>query len=201
MRNPISSETTSVLFEYLRYNLAAQSVNRSKTQKGISMNDRLYALCQQHYLITRTVTIFVIIAVWWFVYRLYKLVGRRCRNCGSIFGNKRKSKIRLAPDESISIFSTNKRLRWWIRRVDTETYSVCDCGWKESVKISKGPISVWHAWWTRLIDRQQYVDDSELLSISDQATRDRRSLKHLGNHAHLDTPPVVVNPWRKPKKW
>jgi hypothetical protein len=130
----------------------------------------------------------------WMSYRLYRRIGRRCRKCGAIFANHRINKIRLAPDETISLLSAAGRLRWWMRRVDTETYSICECGWKESVKISKGPISVWHAWSVRLTDRQQFFHDSELLAISHQAARDRRLLKDLGQHANLDTPPLVVWP-------
>lgn len=140
-----------------------------------------------------------VVALFWFLHRFYLRVGRRCRSCGRIWGVKRVHKIRLALDESISWFSTKGNLRWWIRRVLTETFSVCKCGWKESVKISRGPISVWHAWWVKIFSREQYLDDPDLNFVSAEAARQMRLSvdKSLAKHSELDTPPVVL-PWEEP---
>ncbi|KKQ31379.1 MAG: hypothetical protein US45_C0044G0006 [Candidatus Nomurabacteria bacterium GW2011_GWA1_37_20] len=136
------------------------------------------------------------VAVFWFVYRLYLRVGRRCRRCGRIWGVRRVHKIRLALDESISLFSTKGKWRWWIRRADTETSSVCKCGWKESVKVTRHPISVWHAWWVKLTDPQQYCEDPSLHWVSLRAASERKKSvdKSLDEYAELDTPPLVL-PW------
>ncbi len=135
------------------------------------------------------------VIVWWIGYRLYVRVGRRCRKCGRWMWPfvRRISKIQLASDESTSLFSTKGKLRWWIRRVDTETFSICKCGWKESVKVSRGPISVWHARWTKFTNPAQYREDSELSSVSALAAFKRRQsvYRSLAEHADLDTPPVV----------
>lgn len=135
------------------------------------------------------------IGLYWLSYRLYLRVGRRCRKCGSIFGVKRVHKIRLAPDESISVFSTQGKLRWWIRRIETETFSVCKCKWRESVKVTMGPISVWHAWWAKVTNRQCYFDDPDLNAVSAQAAFGRRKAvggSELAKNAHLDTPPLPL---------
>ena|SRR3989338_3689134 len=141
----------------------------------------------------------VVVCFCWFGHRLYLRVGRRCRKCGRFWSVKRVHKIRLALDESISLFSTKKKLRWWIRRVETETFSVCKCKWKESVKITRGPISVWHAWWVKLTDRKQYWEDADLNQVSFQMTFERKQSvdRSLAKHSELDTPPVVM-PWDEP---
>ncbi len=161
-------------------------------------------------------TLFSCLAVFliWIIHRLYVRVGRRCRRCNAVFKIRRISKIRLAPDETISFKSTTGKLRWWIRRVETETFAVCDntwsevsrskngppyerqkCGWKESVKIGRGPISVWHAWWVWRMDRAQFYPDPELENISRQTTRARLNLdKDLLKDQHLDTPGIDLTP-------
>src|SRR5438874_354720 len=56
--------------------------------------------------------------IWWRLHSLYKKVGRRC-SCGLF--RTRKNKIRLAPDETKSIYSTQEAKRppwlpsklWW----------------------------------------------------------------------------------------
>lgn len=72
------------------------------------------------------------------------------------------------------------------------TFASCpDCKWRELVKLTKGPISVWHAWWTWKTDREQFVADPDLLHIFDDNIRNLRSpAKSLKKHAELDTPPL-----------
>lgn len=133
-----------------------------------------------------------VVGLFWFSYRLYRRVGRRCK-CGRIWGVKRKHKIRLALDESISLRSTKGKLRWWIRRVEKETFRVCKCGWKQSMKVSMDPMSVLHAWWVQLTDKEQYWEDPDLNMVSTTAARERRLSidKSLSKHSENDTPPVA----------
>ncbi|OGZ52817.1 MAG: hypothetical protein A3B25_01015 [Candidatus Ryanbacteria bacterium RIFCSPLOWO2_01_FULL_48_26] len=138
----------------------------------------------------------IVIACWLF-YRLYKMVGRRC-GCGRVLGVKRRNEIRLAPDETVSWRSPQGRLRWWIRRVCTETFVICICGKKAvSVKIAKGPISVWHALWVRYTDKKQFYADPNLTFASSQATRNMGTPKDLSKGSEHDTPPFV--PWDPPE--
>ena len=98
--------------------------------------------------------------------------------------------------------------------METETFMVChnswreiaktkaelpyvlrECGWKESVKVGRGPISIWHAWWVRLIDKEQYYDNPNLVNISILAARARlRRSEHLLANKEMDTPTLDFTP-------
>ncbi|MEK7507895.1 MAG: hypothetical protein AAB602_02320 [Patescibacteria group bacterium] len=139
---------------------------------------------------------FVAVAItYWFAYRLYKMVGRRCW-CGRILGVMRRNEIRKASDESVSLRSPDKHFRWWIRRVCTETFQICVCGKAVSVKLAKGPISVWHAYWVRFFDKRQFIADPDLVFVSAQASRKMGTTQDLSKHREHDTPPFV--PWDPP---
>jgi hypothetical protein len=149
------------------------------------------------FLIGVVLTICFIIA-FYFAYRLYKRVGRRCRKkgCGSL-NVKRVNKIHFGPNETISLKSEENEWRWWIRRVDKETYSVClDCEHIELVKTSLDQLSFFHGWWVSKVDKQQYLEDPKLNNIAYQATLDRLNRKHLAkseNSILTDTPPIKID--------
>jgi hypothetical protein len=147
-----------------------------------------------------TVTVVLIFSIWWSLYRFYKQVGRRCRNCGWLW-IKRTHKIYFSIDEKVPFGGRLKKLRWfyqrvkrrkhwWIRRVKTETFSVCKCTRPfESVKRGKGPISVVHLLWVILIDPEQLDPDAKLDGVSEQATLDWRAKNSLEKEKKLDNPP------------
>lgn len=129
----------------------------------------------------------------WFLYRLYKRIGRRCRrkDCGCTL--KRISKLLLPPDEVISFRSSEGRRRWWIRRVIKLTFTSCEKHGVKLVKIDTDPISLWHAHWVQWFHREQYyLGDQALI----EATRQKlRQLYLGGKHEKLDpqstdTPPI-----------
>ena len=153
---------------------------------------------EHHFLTGMTAAVLTIFALY-FLYRLYKRVGRRCRNtgCGSVWV-QRINKIHLGDGETISIRSADGKLRWWIRRVSTETFAVCQdegCGHTESVKYSEGPISVWHAWYVKLTDPNQYKNDPKLDTVSFLAGKDRltnRNIQTSANSTRCDIPPIKI---------
>ncbi len=155
---------------------------------GLWLRGRNSSLIWQvgHYIVAIVITV-------WLLYRFYKLVGRRCQ-CGRIFALLRLNKMYLAPDETISIRSTKKRLRWWIRRVFKETFIVCECGRVECVKRSTDPVSVFHAWWVKLIDRRQYFPDPRLAFASQKALRRMGTPNALKENPERDTPPFRILP-------
>ena len=139
-----------------------------------------------------------------FLYRLYKKIGRRCNNCGSIFGIKRHHYIHLADDESISIWTSGKtgkrRLRWWIRRVLSITFSVCnDCNDMVIWTPSKNPISLWHAWWVKLFKPSQYKQHPRLGDFRTAMYIEALNMKGLNylraghKDSPDDTPPFELN--------
>jgi len=141
-----------------------------------------------------------VVGIFWFLYRFYLRVGRRCKRCGCVWRVRRMSKLKLAPDESISPFSTKRKLRWWIRRVESETFSICNkCGRRESVKITRHPISLWHAWWAWIFHREQYWEDPNLAEVSSRAAFHRRQGvdRDLAKNSEHDTPPLIL-PWDEP---
>ena len=156
------------------------------------------ALFKSSLLIGGTVTI-ILIASAYFLYRFYKRVGRRCRNkeCGSIWRPRRFNKIYLAPDETFSLRNKNSKWRWWIRRVSTETFVECSkCGHIELVKYTGGPISVWHAWWVRRFDPDQYEIGGRIATISRFAYMSHTSGKGLEPESptsrRADIPPLKL---------
>ena len=150
-----------------------------------------------HVLVGVILTICIIVLCYSCI-RFYKRVGRRCRKkgCGSLHV-RRISKIHLGPNETISLRSEEGKLRWWIRRVDKDTFSEClDCKHTEHVKTSWDQLSVIHAWWVRMTDKQQYEEDPRLNNIAYMANRDRLTRKHLAtseNSVLTDTPPIKIN--------
>lgn len=138
----------------------------------------------------------VAIALWWFLFRQYKRIARRCRkkDCGRT-GVKRVSKILLPPGEAVSCRSPEGKLRWFIRRPVKLTFTVCKCGWIELVKIDTDPISLWHAFWVKWFHREQYyLEDLPLIAVAQQRLR---QLYLGGKHVHLDpqtsdTPPLSL---------
>src|SRR5574343_129094 len=107
----------------------------------------------------------VFVTSYYFLYRAYKRIARRCRrgNCGRT-DVKRVCKIILPVDElGISFKSSAGKRRWFIRRVVKLTFTVCKCGWVELVKIDTDPISMWHAKWARRFHREQYYMEEPTL--------------------------------------
>lgn len=144
------------------------------------------------------VTLVAIIA-YIFLYRLYKRIGRRCRkkNCGSI-QVERKSLIFLADDETISLRSVDGKRRWFIWRVYSVTFAVCQdpkCGFKEFVKFNGGPFSYWHLWWVQKFKPEQLRGDQELENRFYFALRDlidRRRNKIDKHSVYTDTPDIKI---------
>jgi len=123
----------------------------------------------------------------WLLYRFYKRVGRRC-DCGEITKVHSVSKIIFSPGDDFSpyiISDTLKQLwqarglaerlvvlrkfRWWFRNVETVTFRICPpCegkpSWRKVVTISSRPISLWHLYWVWFTDRNQLLDDPQLLN-------------------------------------
>lgn len=133
-------------------------------------------------------SVFLIVAIAETVDRILKLVKRRCPKCGSVLGIKRPCQITLGDDESISFRSPEGKRRYYIRRVDSEVFSICTkCGYGGSVKTSREPISVLHA----KFHRKQFFDDPKLKQISFGNAWDRRNRKHLNlGNGTSDTPPL-----------
>jgi hypothetical protein len=136
------------------------------------------------------------IALYWFLFRLYKRIARRCRkkDCGRT-GVKRVCKILLPPGEAVSWRSPAGKWRWFIRRPVKLTFTICKCGWMELVKIDTDPISLWHASWVKWFHREQYyLEDQPLIGVAQQRMR---QLYLGGKHASLDpqasdTPPLSL---------
>jgi hypothetical protein len=143
----------------------------------------------------------ILFIIFVFTYRLYKRIGRRC-DCGAVFEIRRYHYIHLAPDESISIWTSGKagrkRWRWWIRRVFSVTFSVCSrCNSMVIWKTSKCPISVWHAWWVKLFKPSQYKQHPRLGNFENTIYLEALKMKNLSHlniedkEAHKDCPPIV----------
>ncbi len=151
----------------------------------------------------RILIFLILFPIFVFTYRLYKRIGRRC-DCGAVFELKRYHYIHLANDESISIWTSGKtgkrRWRWWIRRVYSITFSVCNrCNAMVIWKTSKCPISLWHAWWVKLFKPNQYRQHPRLGSFETTMYLEALSMKGL-NHLKAghkdspkDTPPIELN--------
>lgn len=132
--------------------------------------------------------IILVFSLYGFYRRLYKRIARRCRKkgCGST-KVKRIHKIILPPDEIVSWRTPQieeerqkkkRKWRWFIRRCLKMTFSECECGWTELVKIEIGPISVWHAKWAQRQHPEQYkLEEFRLIEV---ATRRIRRLFHAG---------------------
>ncbi len=138
----------------------------------------------------------VAVALWWFLYRVYKRIARRCRkkDCGRT-GVKRVCKILLPPDEVVLHKSPEGKWRWFIRRPIKLTFTVCKCGWVELVKIDTDPISLWHALWVKRFHKEQYYLEDQMLV--EAAQRKLRQLYLGGRHTNLDaqasdTPPLSL---------
>lgn len=149
-----------------------------------------------HFIIIGATMVVAIIAFGWFGYRFYKRIGRRCRrkNCGRT-GVKRVSKILFPPDETVSCRSNKGQWRWFIRRPLKLTFTSCKCSWVELVKIDADPISLWHAYWVKLVHKEQYYLDDQILA--EAARRKIRQLYLGGKHENLapevtDTPPISL---------
>lgn len=138
---------------------------------------------------------FAIIAIIWFLYRLYKRLGHRCtiKDCGRTL--KHKYKILLPPDETISFYSSKGKWRWWIRRVIKLTFTICDKHGAKLVRPDTEPISVWHAYWAHWFHKEQYyLAEQDLVEVT------RIELRRLylgGRHENLDpqatdTPPITL---------
>ena len=162
----------------------------------------------------------LIICAAYAVYRLYLRVGRRCGKCGNIFETQRHSEIYLPPDEFlISLWKSLerpidraahahdepsektppiprwkcwKRYRWWVRRVMTVTYSYCPkCRRRILEKVNRGPISVWHLWWTKWFHPEQYTCAfRHLVDAHARASLSPKNLDKGGPSDFGDNPPV-----------
>ena len=139
----------------------------------------------------------VIIVLYWFFYRAYKRIARRCRrsDCGRT-GVKRVSRIVLPLDEHVSFKSPAGKRRWFIRRVVKLTFTKCKCGWVELVKIDTDPISMWHAKWAKWFHKEQYyVEDSVLIEAAQRKFRQlylgSKHTAKLDDQAS-DTPPLSL---------
>ena len=119
--------------------------------------------------------------------RVLKLIKRRCPKCGSLFGIKRPCQMTLADDEDISLRSPEGKRRYFIRRIETEVFSLCTkCGYGYSVKTSREPISCLHA----KCHKSQFLEDSKLKQLSFGNAWDRKNRKHLDlDKDTSDTPP------------
>ncbi|HWX19429.1 MAG TPA: hypothetical protein VN578_05935 [Candidatus Binatia bacterium] len=160
----------------------------------------LHVFFLRHTFWAGTAAAVLIFVIWWSLYRFYKQVGRRCKNCGWLWVS-RVHKIRFSEDEELPLGGRRKKLhwffrrlarrkRWWIRRVKTETFAVCKCTRPyESVKRGKGPISVVHLFWVILTDPEQLDLDTTLEGVSEQATLDWCSRDSLEKERKLDSPP------------
>lgn len=136
-----------------------------------------------------------VICYWLFIL-IAKRVKRRCANprCGRIFSMVRLNQIRLGSGETISLRSPEGRLRYYIRRVETETFAICTkCGHGRSIKVSGEAISCVHAKWVWCFNRQQYYEDPKLGHISFHAARQRNNRTQLDpDKDKSDTPPLHV---------
>ncbi len=146
--------------------------------------------------IFRILLIIIAIITWRKIYRFYKDIGRRCPKCGEWRRSKnhRKYKIIMAPDEMISIKSPAGKLRWWIRRIEKRTFSHClNCSHVVLVKIDLSPMSIVHAKWIRITDKEQYYSDPNLDHIYDEQVRHLRGSRiHDPEHSYKDTPPLTI---------
>jgi hypothetical protein len=149
----------------------------------------------EHFIIGAVVAL-AAIGLYWFLFRQYKRIARRCRktDCGRT-GVKRVSKILLPPGEAVSSRSPAGKWRWFIRRPVKLTFTICKCGWIELVKIDTDPISLWHALWVKWFHREQYyLEDQPLIAVAQQRLRQL----YLGRkHSNLDpqtsdTPPLSL---------
>jgi len=156
-----------------------------------------------------------IFAVFYFLYRFYKHLGRRCENpeCGSIVDVERWSRMILPAGETIQFYQYKKGWkrfvppRWWIPRVMKIQFKRCshpDCKLKNITQVSgvvHGPISIWHGLWVWWTDRSQYYfqNDEEFL-----VREYGRMISHdssLDGCADKVLPSLVPKPIRKWKKW
>ncbi len=147
--------------------------------------------------------LFGFIVLYSVLYRLYKRIGRRCRNkdCGSV-NVRRVSKILLPPDEtacfrSLDCFYNPKgKFRWFIRRPVKLTFTVCECGWVELVKFDTDPLSLWHCFWVEWFHKEQYYLEDQVLV---QAVQRKFRQLYLGGRRQYeldprasDTPPLSL---------
>lgn len=133
------------------------------------------------------------IVFFWFSYRLFKRLGRRCKgeNCGCL-KNERIFFICLSEDEPISFRDKKGKLRWWIHCVIKFTISVCEkCGRWELVKIDNSPISVWHVKWVKRGSPDQLRPDQVTLNRIYLAVLDFKHVaKYLESKKEAVIPPV-----------
>lgn len=112
------------------------------------------------YLIIGAIVAVVVIVAWWFLYRLYKRIARRCtkKDCGK--PTKRVHYIYLRPeDESFPIINADGKMRWFFRQVIKITLAECsssECKWVKLIRVDWEPISLWHLVWTYFRHRQEY---------------------------------------------
>lgn len=140
----------------------------------------------------------VFVTSYYFLYRAYKRIARRCRrkDCGRT-DVRRVCKIILPVDEDRTSFrSPAGNWRWFLRRVVKLTFTTCKCGWVELVKIDTDPISMWHIFWANRFHKDQYyMEEPKLIEA---ALRKFRQLHLGGKHlAELDgqasdTPPLSL---------
>lgn len=159
------------------------------------------------YLTVGAVAIFFVIALLWFLYRIYKRLGRRCtiKNCGCTL--KRVHKMLHANDESISFRSPQGGRRWWIRRIFKVTFTRCPRHGYRCVKVDRDPISMWHALWAKKFHPEQFIWDGEEedqdldkgMPNLTQAYREWVRILHLGSRyedldsGSSDTPPISLD--------
>ncbi len=147
------------------------------------------------HMILRIVLSVAVFLIWHKLYRFYKNIGRRCPKCGEWrkHKNHRRHKIIMASDEMISTRSPAGKLRFWIRRIEKRTFSHCrSCDHIVLVKIDLGPMSILHAKWVELTDKEQFFSDPVLDHVYDELVRKLWGSRiHDSKYSYKDNPPLI----------
>lgn len=115
-------------------------------------------------LIGSAITSFMVVS-FYFIFRGYKRVSRRCRWCGGLFSVERVHFIILPVEEESQRFRfidpTSGKFRWFVWGVRTSTFAHCkNCLGMPSriwvVKTKTDPLSVWHLRHVRKYHPEQF---------------------------------------------